>query len=92
MALDLHIQFLYIIKIESQTSCLLDRDADVRRLGEYHGDERIWQAFNRPKPDDWTDLQVEHARRGMAISHAGVGSHVTATILMDPDHLIRKDG
>jgi len=34
-------------------------------------------------------LQVKGAKRGMAISHAGVGSHVTATILMDPDHLLK---
>ena len=61
-----------------------------KRWEEYHGDERIWQAFNRSKPNDWTNLQVENARRGMAISHAGVGSHVTATILMDPDHLIKN--
>jgi len=27
----------------------------------------------------------------MAISHAGVGSHVTATVLMNPDHLLKKD-
>ncbi|MFV0435821.1 MAG: thiolase C-terminal domain-containing protein [Desulfopila sp.] len=59
-----------------------------QRWGELHGDERRWQQFNRPKPADWTDLQVVGARRGMAISHAGVGSHVTATILMDPDHLL----
>lgn len=58
------------------------------RWEEIHGDERRWQQFNRIKPDDWTNLQVVGARRGMAISHAGVGSHVTATILMDPDHLL----
>ena len=45
----------------------------------------------REKPSDWTDLQVKGAKRGLAISHAGVGSHVTATILMDPDHLLKKD-
>ena len=61
------------------------------RLGlrkEYHGDENLWRKFNRNKPADWQNLQVEGARRGMAISHAGVGSHVTSTILMDPDHLL----
>ena len=58
------------------------------RWAELHGDERIWQRFKREKPADWTDLQVVGAKRGMAISHAGVGSHVTATVLMDPDHLI----
>ncbi len=60
------------------------------RWGEVHGDENTWKKFNRKKPDDWTNLQVRGARRGMAISHAGVGSHVTSTILMDPDHLIRQ--
>jgi acetyl-CoA C-acetyltransferase len=59
------------------------------RWGEIHGDPSIWKAFNREKPADWKDLQVKDAKRGLAISHAGVGSHVTATILMDPDHLIK---
>ncbi len=61
------------------------------RWEEFHGDEKIWNKFNREKPSDWTNLQVKGAKRGMAISHAGVGSHVTSTILMDPDHLIKKD-
>ena len=59
------------------------------RWEEFHGDEKLWQKFNREKPSDWTNLQVKGAKRGMAISHAGVGSHVTSTILMDPDHLIK---
>ena len=62
-----------------------------QRWAEYHGDERLWQAFGRERPADWTDLQVIGAHRGMAVSHAGVGSHVTATILMDPDHLLQKN-
>lgn len=61
------------------------------RWGEIHGDKKRWKAFNRQKPADWTDLQVKGAKRGLAISHAGVGSHVTCTILMDPDKLIKKD-
>jgi acetyl-CoA C-acetyltransferase len=61
------------------------------RWGEIHGDEKIWKAFDRKKPADWTNLQVKGAKRALAISHAGVGSHVTATILMDPDHLLKKD-
>ncbi|MCU0639452.1 MAG: thiolase domain-containing protein [Candidatus Krumholzibacteria bacterium] len=61
------------------------------RWAEIHGDEKRWKEFNRKKPADWKDLQVKGARRGMAISHAGVGSHVTSTILMDPDHLIKKE-
>lgn len=61
------------------------------RWDELHGDEKIWESFNRKKPADWTSLQVKDARRGMAVSHAGVGSHVTSTILMDPDYLIQED-
>jgi len=60
------------------------------RWEELHGDDTIWQGFNREKPADWTSLQVVGAKRGMAVSHAGVGSHVTATVLMDPDHLIQE--
>jgi acetyl-CoA C-acetyltransferase len=61
------------------------------RWEELHSDEKLWQEFGREKPADWTSLQVNGAKRGMAISHAGVGSHVTATILMDPDHLTSAD-
>ena len=61
------------------------------RWAEIHGDPMVWQKCGRDKPDDWTDLQVRQAKRGMAISHAGVGSHVTATIVMDPDHLLKSD-
>ena len=58
------------------------------RWAEVHGDEKRWKKFGRKKPADWKDLQVKGAKRGLAISHAGVGSHVTSTILMDPDHLL----
>lgn len=61
------------------------------RWAEFHGDEKRWKEFGRQKPADWEDLQVTGAKRGMAISHAGVGSHVTATILMNPDHLLKND-
>ena len=61
------------------------------RHGEVHGDPKRWAEFGKEKPKDWTDLQVEGAKRGLAISHAGVGSHVTCTILADPEHLLRKD-
>lgn len=61
------------------------------RWAEIHGDPGIWKQFGREKPKDWTDLQVQDARRAMAISHAGVGSHVTATVLMDPDFLLKED-
>ena len=56
------------------------------RHAEIHGDDRRWQSFGKQKPADWTDLQVQGAHRMMAISHAGVGSHVTANILVHPDH------
>lgn len=58
------------------------------RWAEIHGDNKRWARYGRTKPADWTDLQVKGAKRAMAISHAGVGSHVTATILMHPDHLL----
>jgi len=61
------------------------------RWAGIHSDERLWNSFNREKPSDWTDLQVKGARRGMTISHAGVGSHATATILMDPDYLLKSN-
>jgi acetyl-CoA C-acetyltransferase len=59
------------------------------RWGEMHGDPEKWAKFNRVKPADWKNLQVIGAKRGLAISHAGVGSHVTATILSHPDHLLK---
>jgi len=61
------------------------------RWAEYHGDPGLWKEFRREKPADWKDLTVKGAKRTLAISHAGVGSHVTATILMDPDSLLKKD-
>jgi acetyl-CoA C-acetyltransferase len=61
------------------------------RHAEVHGDPKRWKAFGKQKPKDWQDLQVKGARRGLAISHAGVGSHVTCAIVMHPDHLLKKD-
>jgi len=60
------------------------------RWGEMHGNEEKWKAFGRKKPEDWKDMQVKDAKRGLAISHAGVGSHVTATILQNPDHVLKR--
>ncbi len=60
------------------------------RWAEMHEDQKKWDAFGRKKPSDWTDLQVKGAKRGLAISHAGVGSHVTATILVHPDHQLER--
>lgn len=56
------------------------------RWAEMHSDIKKWKKFGRDKPEDWTDLQVKNAKRGLAISHAGVGSHVTATVVIHPDH------
>ncbi len=61
------------------------------RWDEIHEPEEKWKAFRREKPKDWESLQVKGAKRGLAISHAGVGSHVTCTILMDPNYLIKED-
>ncbi|MHC4662504.1 MAG: thiolase C-terminal domain-containing protein [Planctomycetota bacterium] len=55
------------------------------RHAEIHGDEKRWKAFGKEKPADWQDLQVPNAKRALAISHAGVGSHVTCTVLMRPE-------
>jgi acetyl-CoA C-acetyltransferase len=59
------------------------------RHKEIHGDPKRWKAFGKTKPKDWKDLQVKGAKRGLAISHAGVGSHVTATVLVHPDHQLK---
>lgn len=55
----------------------------IRREWEkFHEDKKYWDRFGKTKPpDDFKNLQVSNARRGMAISHAGTGSHVTAIIL-----------
>ena len=61
------------------------------RWEEMHSNPKKWEAFGREKPGDWTNLQVKDAHRGLAISHAGVGSHVTATVLADPNHLLERN-
>jgi len=55
-----------------------------------HENQKKWDDFGRTKPGDWQNLQVMGAKRGLAISHAGVGSHVTATILVHPDHQLER--
>lgn len=47
----------------------------------FHSNKAYWHRFGKTKPNDFQNLQVSGARRGMAISHAGTGSHVTAIIL-----------
>jgi acetyl-CoA C-acetyltransferase len=61
------------------------------RHAEIHGDAKRWKSFGKQKPKNWIDVQVPNAKRGLAISHAGVGSHVTCTIVMQPDHLLKED-
>lgn len=47
----------------------------------FHADNKLWHKFSKTKPADFKSLQVPNAKQGMAISHAGTGSHVTAIIL-----------
>lgn len=51
------------------------------KYDKFHGDPELWARYGKTKPDDWQSLQVKDARRGLAISHAGVGSHVVCSIL-----------
>jgi acetyl-CoA C-acetyltransferase len=51
------------------------------KYDKFHGRPELWERFGKKKPDDWQSLQVKNPRRGMAISHAGVGSHVVGSIL-----------
>jgi acetyl-CoA C-acetyltransferase len=60
------------------------------RWARFHEREDMWTRFGKRRPADFENLQVPGARRGLAISHAGVGSHVTCSILMHPDSVIRK--
>ncbi|MGA7615047.1 MAG: thiolase domain-containing protein [Thermoanaerobaculia bacterium] len=48
---------------------------------QFHGDPKLWARYGKQKPSDWKNLQVQNPRRGLAISHAGVGSHVTCAVL-----------
>jgi len=51
------------------------------KYDKFHGDPKLWERYGKQKPDDWESLQVKDPRRGLAISHAGVGSHVTCAVL-----------
>jgi acetyl-CoA C-acetyltransferase len=46
-----------------------------------HGNPTLWERYGKQRPTDWESLQVMNARRGLAVSHAGVGSHVTCAVL-----------
>jgi len=51
------------------------------KYDKFHGDPKMWERYGKKKPDDWKSLQLKDPRRGLAISHAGVGSHVTCAVL-----------
>lgn len=48
---------------------------------KFHASEKYWKRYGKTKPKDCRNLQVKNQKRGMAVSHAGTGSHVTAIIL-----------
>ncbi len=60
------------------------------RWSHFHERDTMWTMFDKEKPADLENLQVPNAKRGLAISHAGVGSHVTCSVLMHPDAVIVK--
>ncbi|MHB8876104.1 MAG: thiolase C-terminal domain-containing protein [Myxococcaceae bacterium] len=51
------------------------------KYDRFHGDPKLWARYGKKKPSDWKSLQVKNPKKGMAISHAGVGSHVTCAIM-----------
>jgi len=61
-----------------------------KRWAHFHARPEMWERFGKERPKDLENLQVPNAKRGLAISHAGVGSHVTCSILMRPDAVPAK--
>jgi acetyl-CoA C-acetyltransferase len=51
------------------------------KYDQFHGAQKLWDRYGKKKPDDWESLQVANAKKGLAISHAGVGSHVVCSVL-----------
>ncbi len=51
------------------------------KYDKFHGDPKLWERYGKKKPKDWKSLQVKDPKKGLAISHAGVGSHVTCAVL-----------
>jgi acetyl-CoA C-acetyltransferase len=52
------------------------------KYDKFHGDPKIWARYGKQKPADWKSLQVTPKKgRGVYISHAGVGSHVTCGVV-----------
>jgi acetyl-CoA C-acetyltransferase len=60
------------------------------KWANFHQPDTMWTRFGKTKPADFENLQVPNAKRGLTISHAGTGSHVTCSILMHPDAVIKK--
>jgi acetyl-CoA C-acetyltransferase len=53
-----------------------------QKYDKFHGDPKLWKKWGKEKPGDWQSLQIPAgSRQALWISHAGVGSHVTAGIL-----------
>jgi acetyl-CoA C-acetyltransferase len=48
---------------------------------KFHMTPGMWERFGKKMPADIENLQVKDPTCALAISHAGVGSHVTATVL-----------
>jgi acetyl-CoA C-acetyltransferase len=51
------------------------------KYDKFHGEDNMWKRYSKTKPADWQSLQIDGAQRGLAISHAGVGSHVVCSVL-----------
>lgn len=48
-----------------------------QKWSKFHADPALWARYGKAMPSDMRNLQVSGARRGVAVSHAGTGSHVT---------------
>ncbi|MBN2797693.1 MAG: thiolase domain-containing protein [Deltaproteobacteria bacterium] len=59
------------------------------KWAHFHDRPELWERFGKTRPDDIEDLQIRGARRGMAVSHAGVGSHVTCAVLSRPEAILK---
>ncbi|MBN2496835.1 MAG: thiolase domain-containing protein [Deltaproteobacteria bacterium] len=51
------------------------------KYDKFHGQPAMWERYGKKKPDDWESLQVANPKRGLYVSHAGVGSHVTTGVV-----------
>lgn len=51
------------------------------KYDRFHGAEEMWRRFGKTRPADWKSLQVSDPKKGLWVSHAGVGSHVTVGVL-----------